>query len=109
MKCKSSNPITIKGKKQYPNNITTISACESIKHAALLQDDKELILLVANEDLIARELKMHEKCYRDYTRICTKQNATPNRNSASTSSNDENDYCKKKIRKPLSVCKRSHC
>jgi hypothetical protein len=97
MKCKSSNPITIKGKKQYPKNITTISACESIKRAALLQDDKELILLVANEDLIAKEFKMHEKCYRDYTSICTKENATPNKNSASTSSNDENDDCKKRF------------
>jgi hypothetical protein len=37
MKCKSSNLITIKEKKQYPKNITTISACESIKRAALLQ------------------------------------------------------------------------
>ena len=97
MKCKSSNPITIKGKKQYPKNITTISACESIKRAAVLQDDEELILLVANEDLIAREFKMHEKCYRDYTRICTKQNATPNKNSASTSGIDESGDCKKRF------------
>ncbi len=88
------NPITIKGKKQYPKNITMILPCESIKRAALLQHDKELLLLVANKDLIAKEFKMHEKCYRDYTCLCTKQNVTPNKNSASRSSNDD---CKKRF------------
>lgn len=38
---------------------------------------------------------MHEKCYRDYTRICTKQNATVASNC--TSSNDENDDSKKRF------------
>ena len=38
---------------------------------------------------------MHEKCYRDYTRICSKQNT----NSASnfTSSYDENDDSKNRL------------
>ena len=40
---------------------------------------------------------MHEKCYRDYTRICTKQNATPNKNSASRSGIDESGDCKKRF------------
>ena len=97
MKCKSSNLITIKGKKQCPKNVTTISACESIKRAAVLKDDEELVLLVVNEDLIAREFKMHEKCYRDYTRICTKQIATPNINCASTSDIDKSGDCKKRF------------
>ena len=49
---------------------------------------------VADEDLIAREFKMHEKCYRDYT-TCSKQNT----NSASnfTSSYNENDDGKNRL------------
>ena len=95
MKCKLSKPITVKGKKYFPKNIVTISACDSVKRAAILHHDEELILLVADEDLIAREFKMHEKCYRDYTRICSKQNT----NSASnfTSSYDENDDSKNRL------------
>ena len=53
MKCKSSKPITVKGKKYFPKNIVTISACDSVKRAAILHNDEELILLVADEDLIA--------------------------------------------------------
>ena len=95
MKCKSSKPITVKSKKYFPKNIVTISVCDSVKRAAILHNDEELILLVADEDLIAREFKMHEKCFRDYTRICSKQNT----NSASnfTSSYDENDDSKNRL------------
>lgn len=95
MKCKSSKPITVKGKKYFPKNILTISACDSIKRAAKLHNDEDLLVLVADEDLIAREFKMHEKCYRDYTRICTKQNT--NVESNCTSTNDENDDSKKRF------------
>lgn len=88
MKCKSSNYITVKGKKQQPKNLTTLSACEQVKKAATLQHDEVMLLIVANEDLIAREFKMHERCYRDYTRICTKETA---QTSTAASNNDDDD------------------
>ena len=60
MKCKSSNPITIKGKKQYPKNITTISAlifCNEVH--GLDKDDcrlsgkvKQMLLREFNDKLL---------------------------------------------------------
>ena len=73
MKCKSSNAITVKGRKQFPKTLKTAQACETVKLAAKLQKDEELLCAIVEEDLIAKEFKMHAKCCRDYTRICTKE------------------------------------
>ena len=73
MKCKSSNTITVKDKKQFPKTLTTAQACETVKLAAKLQKDEELLSAIVKEDLIAKEFKMHVKCYRDYIHICTKK------------------------------------
>eukprot|EP00794_Sanderia_malayensis_P004459 gene4459-5052_t len=81
MKCKSSNNVTVKGKKQQPKNLTTLSACEQVKKAAALHHDEEILLIVTNEDF-----KMHEKCYRDYTRVCTKE-----KTQTSTATSNDND------------------
>lgn len=62
--------------RSHPKNISTICACESIQRTAILQKHEKLLLLAAKEDLTARELKMHKKCYRDYTRMRSKQNVT---------------------------------
>ena len=62
MKCKSSKALTVKGKKQLPKNLTLTSACEQVKRAARLHNDNELLHIIAEEDLIAKEFKMHEKC-----------------------------------------------
>eukprot|EP00794_Sanderia_malayensis_P013131 gene13131-14482_t len=86
MKCKSSNNITVKGKKQQPKNLTTLSACEQVKKAAALHHDEEMLLIVTNEDLIATEFKMHEKCHRDYTRVCTNE-----KTQTSTATSNDND------------------
>ena len=66
MKCKSSKPVTLKGKKQYPKNITTEPACKKLKQAARLHNDEHFLFIMSgDEDLIAKEFKMHEKCYKD--------------------------------------------
>ena len=76
MKCKSSRTLTVKGKKQLPKNLTLTSACEQVKRAARLHNDNELLHIIPEEDLIAKEFKMHKKCYREYTCICTKETST---------------------------------
>ena len=91
MKCKSSNPITVKGKKHIPKNLTTITACEAIKRAARLHNDDEMRMAVDGEDLIAREFKMHEKCYKDFTRICSKETEMGDRKSCQDESNDSKE------------------
>ena len=31
-----------------------------------------MLLAVTGEDLIAKEFKIHDKCYKDYTCVCSK-------------------------------------
>ena len=66
MKCKSSNTITVKDKKQFLKTLTTAQACETVKLAAKLQKDEELLSAIVKEDLIAKEFKMHVKCTKKY-------------------------------------------
>ena len=66
MKCKSSNTITVKGKKQFPKTLTTAQACETVKLAAKLQKDEALLCVIVEEDLTAnefKEFKLPPKCY----------------------------------------------
>ena len=76
MKCKSSIAITVKGKKQFPKILTTAQACETVKLAAKLQKDEERLCAIVEEDISAKEFKMHAKCYRDYARICTEETSS---------------------------------
>ena len=39
----------------------------------MLKEDSDLLLQIKDQDLIARELVKHEKCYKDYTRIVSKE------------------------------------
>ena len=90
MKCKSSKPVTLKGKKQYPKNITTEPACKKLKQAARLHNDEHFLFIMSgDEDLIAKEFKMHEKCYKDYTRICSRQ---PVASTSKESNENEDSY-----------------
>ena len=73
MKCDSNRPIKVKGQKQDMKVLQTFSACQTLQDAAKLQKDEAMILAISGQDLIAKEFKMHPKCYREYTRICTKQ------------------------------------
>ena len=70
--CKKSGKKCIKGssKKQPVRKIELISAEENIREAAELKDDESMLVLTRSiESLRAAEFKMHEKCFKDYTRI----------------------------------------
>ena len=73
MKCKSSRPSKVKGKNQFIRVLQTFSACKTVKHAAAIHSDDEILCQVTGEDLIAKEFKMHLNCYKEYTRVCSKQ------------------------------------
>ena len=44
-----------------------------IREAATLKKDNEMLLATEGQDLIAKEFMMHRKCFKDYTRICSKR------------------------------------
>ena len=73
MKCKSSRLLKVKGKKQFIRVLQTFSAYKTVKLAAAINSDDEMLRLVTGEDLIAKEFKMHLNCYKEYTRVCSKQ------------------------------------
>ena len=73
MKCKSSRPLKVKGKKQFIRVLLTFSACKTVKFASAIHSDDEMLHQVTDEDLIAKEFKMHLNCYKEYTRVCSKQ------------------------------------
>ena len=73
MKCKSSRPLKVKGKKQFIRVLQTFLACKTVKLAAAIHSDDEMLRQVAGEDLIAKEFKMHLNCYKKYTRVCSQQ------------------------------------
>ena len=61
--------IKIKGVKQYTTPIVTKIAEATMKKAAELHQDDDMLRRIQAEDLIAREFRKHENCYREYTRI----------------------------------------
>jgi len=70
--CSTAKPIKVDGEKQQIAVIQTKSACERIMQAASLKNDYGMTLAIEGQDLIAKEFMMHRKCYKDYTRICSK-------------------------------------
>ena len=77
--------IKVGRKYQYPKQIRTTEAEKNLKEAAKLRKDQALLLEIHEVDLIAKEFKDHEKCYRDYTRIIY-----PNENQSTI--NDKGDF-----------------
>ena len=68
MICKKKK-IKVNGKEQHPKNIVTFEAEKTLKKAAQLKHDEEMVLAVNSVDMIAKEFKKHDNCYRDYTRV----------------------------------------
>ena len=64
--------IKVSGKKQLPKNIITFDSAEQIKKAAEKRNDEQMLMEIPDLDLIAKEFRKHEKCYRDYTRLLCK-------------------------------------
>ena len=72
MICKKSTPESVKGKKQPLSLIVTKQGETTLKQAAALHNDHELLLQIQGQDLMAKELLEHRKCYLDYARIVSK-------------------------------------
>ena len=79
-KCGTAKPIKVKGEKQEIALIQTKSTCETILQAANLKNDSEMMLAIEGQDLIAKEFMIHRKCYKDYTRICSKSSTSSTQN-----------------------------
>ena len=52
--------------------MVTFESAEQIKKAAEKRNDEQMLMEIRDQDLIAKEFRKHEKCYRDYTRILYK-------------------------------------
>ena len=68
--CKK-NRITVKKKEEYPTNIVTYEAQETLVKVATEKNDFELLGAIKDVDLIAGEFKKHKSCYKSYTRTCS--------------------------------------
>ena len=88
MKCKSSRPLKVKGKKQDLRVLQTFSLCRMVKRAAEILKDDDMLLAVTGHDLIAKEFKMHPNCYKDYTRVCSRLVPTASKNVADDTLDD---------------------
>ena len=67
--------IQVKGKFQLPTKIITKPAEETLKKAAVLKNDLDMLASVTDTDLIAKEFSKHEKYYLEYTRITREKSA----------------------------------
>eukprot|EP00794_Sanderia_malayensis_P000996 gene996-312_t len=91
MKCKSSRPLKVKGQKQNLRVLQTFSSCRMVKRAAELLKDDDMLLVVTGHDLIAKEFKMHPNCYKDYTRVCSRQVPTASQSLAEGDSDNHEE------------------
>ena len=56
------------GKYIFPITISTQQVVNTIKDAAEAKEDQKLFFGIKDLDLIAKEFKYHDACYREYTR-----------------------------------------
>eukprot|EP00112_Aurelia_sp_Birch-Aquarium-sp1_P017646 Seg411.7 transcript_id=Seg411.7/GoldUCD/mRNA.D3Y31 product="hypothetical protein" protein_id=Seg411.7/GoldUCD/D3Y31 len=61
--------LKVNNKRQPITKIVTKTAERTLKASAHVRDDKDMVVAVAETDLIAKEFQKHEKCYREYTRV----------------------------------------
>ena len=54
-----------------------------------------MLLAIKDQDLIPREFKMHPQCYKEYTRVCSKQSTTANLPDGSNDNEDETSTSQK--------------
>ena len=57
-----------KNKIHFPKTVCTDKDVQTIKDAAESKEDQSLYFEIKDADLIAREFKYHENCYKEYTR-----------------------------------------
>ena len=68
MICKK-HQIKVGHKFQLPKKSLTLDAANNIKKVSEMIEDEELLLEITEVDLVAKEFKRHDKCYRDYTGV----------------------------------------
>ena len=88
---------TIGKAKEKPNKLMTANACNTLIRAANVRQDTQMLHYIQNCDytvLLGKEILMHPKCYRDYTRIVAESRRS---SSAVTSENIKEDL-KEKLR-----------
>eukprot|EP00794_Sanderia_malayensis_P002237 gene2237-2552_t len=72
MICKKEGRIQVNRKRDGLSKILTKSAEHTLKEAALLRNDQEMLTAITDIDLIAKEFQKHSSCYKDYTRVVSK-------------------------------------
>ena len=68
MICKKKT-LKVNSKRQPITKIVTKSAERTLKASAHVRGDRDMVVAVAETDLIAKEFQKHEKCHREYTRV----------------------------------------
>eukprot|EP00794_Sanderia_malayensis_P018455 gene18455-20304_t len=104
MKCTSSCNLKVKGKKQDLRVLQKHSACRMVKHAAELQKDQKMLLALKDQDLIAREFKMHPQCHKEYMRVCGKQTSSADSTEVINEDEDRTTASQKNVTHFKSVC-----
>ena len=81
-----------KNKIHFPITVCTVKAVQTIKEAAESKEDQSLFFEIKDADLIAREFKYHESCYKEYTRK-NKSSVKPVENERSVGDFDRVKEC----------------
>ena len=68
MICKYSGAINVKYKKQFPRSLTLQTSAVTIVKFANIKEEK-VLKIVCDRKLLEREFMVHDKCYREYTRL----------------------------------------
>ena len=69
MICKHSGAIKVKYKKQFPCLLTRQTSADAIIRFANIKEDEDMLKIVCDGKLLERKFMVHDKCYREYTRL----------------------------------------
>ena len=69
MICKHSGAIKVKNKKQFPRFLTLQISADAIVRFANMKEDEDMLKVVCDVKLLEREFMVHDKFYREYTRL----------------------------------------
>ena len=67
--CKYSGAIKVKYKKKFPRLLTLQTSADEIVRFANIKEDEDMLKIVCDGKLLEREFMVHDKCYREYTRL----------------------------------------
>ena len=69
MICKHGGAIEVKYNKQFPRLLTLQTSADAIIRFANIKEDEDMLKIVCDGKLLEREFMVHDKCYREYTRL----------------------------------------